>query len=135
MDIPQYLLEEKGIPLSDQQRQAVEAEGGEILLLAVPGAGKTTVLTARIAHLMANRRAAPRRLSIKSLFHGGKMAVKMLLHGCFTGISAWIRLRPFYFPWERGGPNQSSCFPRYTSAMVAAASREPASEACCPSAA
>ena len=38
MDIPQYLLEEKGIPLSDQQRQAVEAEGGEILLLAVPGA-------------------------------------------------------------------------------------------------
>ncbi len=45
------------------------------------------------------------------------------------------RLRPFYFPWERGGPNQSSCFPRYTSAMVAAASREPASEACCPSAA
>ena len=62
MDIPQYLLEEKGIPLSDQQRQAVEAEGGEILLLAVPGAGKTTVLTARIAHLMANRRADPRRV-------------------------------------------------------------------------
>lgn len=62
MDIPRYLLEEKGIPLSDQQRQAVEAEGGEILLLAVPGAGKTTVLTARIAHLMANRRADPRRV-------------------------------------------------------------------------
>ena len=62
MDIPRYLLEEKGIPLSGQQRQAVEAEGGEILLLAVPGAGKTTVLTARIAHLMANRQADPRRV-------------------------------------------------------------------------
>lgn len=62
MDIPQYLLAEKGIALSDQQRQAVEAARGEILLLAVPGAGKTTVLTARIANLMANYGTDPRRI-------------------------------------------------------------------------
>lgn len=62
MDIPRFLQEEKGIHLSDQQRQGVEAAGGNILLLAVPGAGKTTVLTARIAHLMANHGADPRRI-------------------------------------------------------------------------
>ena len=56
------MREEKGILLSDQQRQGMEAVGGNILLLAVPGAGKTTVLTARIAHLMANHGADPRRI-------------------------------------------------------------------------
>ena len=64
VDIPRYLREERGICLSDQQRAAVEAPPGDILLLAVPGAGKTTVLTARIANLMANRGAEPQRLLI-----------------------------------------------------------------------
>lgn len=62
MDVPRYLREERGIFLSDQQRQGVEAAEGNILLLAVPGAGKTTVLTARIANLMANHGAEPRRI-------------------------------------------------------------------------
>lgn len=62
MEIARYLREEKGIILSDQQRQGMEAVGGNILLLAVPGAGKTTVLTARIAHLMANYGADPQRI-------------------------------------------------------------------------
>lgn len=59
MEIPRYLEQERGIRLSGQQRQAVEAVQGNILLLAVPGAGKTTVLTARIANLMANCGAEP----------------------------------------------------------------------------
>lgn len=62
MEIAAYLRQEKGILLSEQQRQGMEAVGGNILLLAVPGAGKTTVLTARIAHLMANHGADPGRI-------------------------------------------------------------------------
>ncbi len=62
MDIPRYLRQSRGITLSDQQRAAVEAAFGDVLLLAVPGAGKTTVLTARIANLMANHNADPRRI-------------------------------------------------------------------------
>ncbi|MEG1943746.1 MAG: ATP-dependent helicase, partial [Angelakisella sp.] len=38
--------------LSPQQQEAVEAPNGQILLLAVPGAGKTTVVTARAARLI-----------------------------------------------------------------------------------
>jgi DNA helicase-2/ATP-dependent DNA helicase PcrA len=64
MDIPRYLRDHRGILLSDQQQAAVEAVSGDVLLLAVPGAGKTTVLTARIANLMANHYTDPQRLLI-----------------------------------------------------------------------
>src|SRR5262245_44014450 len=38
------------------QQQAVEAEGGPVVVMAGPGAGKTRTLTQRIAHLMQQRR-------------------------------------------------------------------------------
>lgn len=50
--IKDYLAQEQGIVLQPQQVEAVEAPRGPILLLAVPGAGKTTVLSARIAQLI-----------------------------------------------------------------------------------
>lgn len=62
MNICDYLTNEKGIILSDQQRAAVEAPAGQLLLLAVPGAGKTTVVTARAAHLIHQQGVAAQRL-------------------------------------------------------------------------
>lgn len=62
VDIPKYLQEQHGILLTQQQRQAVQAADGQILLLAVPGAGKTTVLTARIAHLICNGGVSPKAM-------------------------------------------------------------------------
>ncbi len=59
VDIPDYLHRQHGIVLTGQQRQAIEVAEGSVLLLAVPGAGKTTVLTARVAHLLCNRGVAP----------------------------------------------------------------------------
>lgn len=52
MNITEYLSGNAGITLSAQQAQAVAAPDGKALLLAVPGAGKTTVVTARAARLM-----------------------------------------------------------------------------------
>ncbi|MBP5717624.1 MAG: ATP-dependent helicase, partial [Abditibacteriota bacterium] len=49
----QEVFEEKFIAqLNDQQREAVHAVDGAVLLLAVPGSGKTTVLVTRLGYMV-----------------------------------------------------------------------------------
>src|SRR5215468_853515 len=45
--------------LTRAQREAVAHETGPLLIIAGAGTGKTTVITRRIAHLIARRRARP----------------------------------------------------------------------------
>ena len=60
--ITDYLNREFNIQLHEQQKEALDAVQGPVLLLAVPGAGKTTVMVARIAHMIANCGIAPENI-------------------------------------------------------------------------
>lgn len=60
--ILEALERDRGIHLNEQQKQAVLSEAKHTLLLAVPGSGKTTVLTARVAHCIAERGIDPKRI-------------------------------------------------------------------------
>ena len=48
--------------LTHTQREAVTHEGGPLLIIAGAGTGKTTVITRRIAWLMATKRARPEEI-------------------------------------------------------------------------
>ncbi|MEA4902554.1 ATP-dependent helicase [Desulfitobacterium sp.] len=51
-----------GLHLTEQQKRAVVHGQGPLLLLAVPGAGKTTVLTVRLAYLILVKRVDPQTI-------------------------------------------------------------------------
>ena len=54
--------EKYNITLKKQQERAMLAIEGSVLLLAVPGSGKTTVLVSRLGHMVINKNIAPENI-------------------------------------------------------------------------
>ena len=59
-----------GLSLNPQQQAAVESVEGPVLLLAVPGSGKTTVLVSRVGYMVYEKQIPPEQILIKNL-NGG----------------------------------------------------------------
>jgi DNA helicase-2/ATP-dependent DNA helicase PcrA len=65
--------------LSREQRQAVVAGDGPLLIVAGPGSGKTTVLAARIAYLVTVRRFPPARILAIAFATKAKLELQLRL--------------------------------------------------------
>ncbi|MCX7710733.1 MAG: ATP-dependent helicase [Clostridia bacterium] len=62
MDFIQHIKENFNIHLNEQQQKAVLTIDGPILLLAVPGGGKTTVIVSRCANMVLNHNIKPQNI-------------------------------------------------------------------------
>ena len=50
------------VQLNEQQKQAVKSVDGPVLLLAVPGSGKTTVLVTRLGYMIFCKGIVPEKI-------------------------------------------------------------------------
>ena len=88
LSIPDYLNQHFGIKLHKQQKEALDAVSGPVLLLAVPGAGKTTVMVARIAHMIANCGISPEEILTITFSKAGAADMKQRYEHLF-GPLGW----------------------------------------------
>jgi DNA helicase-2/ATP-dependent DNA helicase PcrA len=89
--------------LTAEQRRVVQAPDGPIAVVAGPGSGKTTVLAARAAYLVAARRACPATVLALTFTSAAARELRTRLRGVLgpdglgveaTTFHAWVRFVP-----------------------------------------
>ena len=82
--------------LNDAQLRAVEAVDGPVLVLAGAGTGKTRVLTARLAHILATRRAFPSELLAVTFTNKAAREMRQRLEAMIGGAADGVWLGTFH---------------------------------------
>lgn len=83
----EYLKDEHNISLNQQQRAAALHKDGPCLVLAVPGAGKTTVLITRLAILTSIHRVAPKSILCLTFSRAAANDMKERYRQLFSGVA------------------------------------------------
>lgn len=81
--ILEYLKEQFHLSFTQQQLQAIESIDGPVLLLAVPGAGKTTVMVSRIASMIYEHGIAPSSILTITFSKAGARDMRRRYEGLF----------------------------------------------------
>jgi len=82
--------------LNEAQRRAVEALDGPVLVLAGAGTGKTRVLTTRLAHILATRRAFPGEVLAVTFTNKAAREMRARLDAMIGGIANGVWLGTFH---------------------------------------
>jgi DNA helicase II / ATP-dependent DNA helicase PcrA len=82
--------------LNDAQRRAVEALDGPVLVLSGAGTGKTRVLTCRLAHILATRRAFPGELLAVTFTNKAAREMRARLEAMIGGAADGVWLGTFH---------------------------------------
>lgn len=82
------------IPFTQQQEEAVRSTDGAVLLLAVPGSGKTTVLVARLAYMVYCAGIAPENILILTYTVSAARDMAKRFSSCFgNGLGNRLEFR------------------------------------------
>ncbi|HEX5318246.1 MAG TPA: UvrD-helicase domain-containing protein, partial [Stellaceae bacterium] len=82
--------------LNEAQAEAVQAIDGPVLVLAGAGTGKTRVLTTRLAHILATRRAFPAELLAVTFTNKAAREMRERLEGMIGGAADGVWLGTFH---------------------------------------
>ncbi len=88
----EYLHERFGLTFTQQQRQAIDTIEGPVLLLAVPGAGKTTVMVTRIANMIYHKGISPESILTITFSKAGARDMRRRYEGLFGELGGEIPL-------------------------------------------
>ena len=87
INIFDYLKETANVSLTPQQLQAAQTIEGPVLLLAVPGAGKTTVMVARIANMIFHHQIDPGAILTITFSKAGAVDMRRRYEALFSSLS------------------------------------------------
>ena len=90
--ILEYLQEQFHLSFTQQQLQAIETIDGPVLLLAVPGAGKTTVMVSRIASMIYEHGISPSSILTITFSKAGARDMRRRYEGLFGQLEKEIPL-------------------------------------------